>query len=177
MVPICSSMCFLISCISLIFKVYLDVPYATDPEIIFPVVIIPAGQYCIPQQSQVDSYARPNMRELIRTGPSFQPALVPFPHAAAATAFGPPLNLYPSVYTRPANPEEPPPSYTEIFPDSNPSASGFNPTPLPFSPPPYTTMDSSPAHHYHTPQCPTPEYPSATGYWQSTANPESYSTK
>lgn len=158
-------------------KVYLDVPYARDPEIIFPVVIIPAGQYSFPQPNQVDSYASQNRRESIGTGSAFQPAFVAFPPVPAATAFGPAPNVYPSVYTQPANPVEPPPSYTDIFPDSNPSASGFNPSLLPFSPPPYTVMGSSPAPHHHTPECPTPECPGAAGYWQSPANPDFYPTK
>lgn len=151
------------------FKVYLDVPYATDPEIIFPLVIIPAGQHSIPQQNQADSHANQRARSNQHT---FQPALVHLPNLPAATAFGPVPNLYPGVYTLPANPEEPPPSYTDIFPESNASASGFNPSLLPFSPPPYTTMDSSTAAQHLTPEC-----QSTSGYWQSPACPESYPTK
>ncbi|KAM9446699.1 arrestin domain-containing protein 3-like isoform 1-T1 [Clarias gariepinus] len=119
-------------------KVYLDVPYAKDPEIIFPLVIIPAGQYCFPQQNSVDGNLNLNTREAMSTVSTVFPGPVAFPHVSTATAFEPAQNLYPCLYPLPANQDEPPPSYTDIFPDSN-SASGFSPSMFPCMPPPYTT--------------------------------------
>ncbi|XP_072521181.1 arrestin domain-containing protein 3-like [Salminus brasiliensis] len=115
-----------------VLKVYLDVPYARDPEIKFPVFILSAGQSIAPwpSQSNFQPYG-PN--------PPPQPAFGPSPPGAA---FGPPAGLYPSLnpspsYPQPIDPEDPPPSYTDIY------GSG--------SPPPYPAMDypdlSTPHHH------------------------------
>ncbi|XP_066512563.1 arrestin domain-containing protein 3-like [Hoplias malabaricus] len=178
-----------------ILKVYLDVPFASDPEIKFQVFILPAGQ--------------PGQRNKTKYGPSppqaaFGPSSTPqagFGPSPPSTSFGSALGLYPNLnpspaYPSPTNPVAPPPSYTDVFPNQNQTVPGFQTASSapPFNPPPYSAMGypGPPAPEQHpaprAPEfCPNPSAPGygqaggAPGHWPNSGNPtnqqEPYLTK
>ncbi|XP_072521180.1 arrestin domain-containing protein 3-like [Salminus brasiliensis] len=184
-----------------VLKVYLDVPYASDPEIKFPVTIFSAGQHLAPWPSQPNFQPQPAFGPHPPPQPAFgphpppqpafgphpppQPAFGPHPPPQPAygpsppgAAFGPPPGLYPSLnpspaYPQPTNPDAPP-SYTEIYPNQNQAVPGFQPAPA-FNPPPYSAMGypgpSAPQQH---PAPSAPEFcpnPSAPAYDQAAGGP------
>ncbi|XP_076853833.1 arrestin domain-containing protein 3-like [Brachyhypopomus gauderio] len=158
-----------------ILKVYLDIPYARDPEVLFPIIILPADQYFIPQRNEAGVCASAEMGKPGWSSYPSQPA--PSPCPPAASTFGPAPGLYPSLHTpQPANPEGPPPSYTDIFPTSIAVTSGLHPSPLPsaLSAPPCPPQESttSTASYHH----PVLECPSALGYCQGPLYSEFYPT-
>ncbi|KAI4876563.1 hypothetical protein NFI96_016589 [Prochilodus magdalenae] len=100
-----------------IFKVYLDVPFATDPAITFSVFLLPAHQRLGPCQNQA---YEPNSEPQAAFGPSPPPQATVGPRLSGA-AVGPAQGLHPILYPSPAypqpsSPESPPPSYADIFP-------------------------------------------------------------
>ncbi|KAK1792016.1 hypothetical protein P4O66_001799 [Electrophorus voltai] len=179
-----------------VLKVYLDVPYAKDPTIHFPVVILPAGLFLAPLQSQpgFQPYGNPDASGWSNVPP--QPALGPGPSGAA---YGPAPGLYPNIqpspmHPQPANPEAPPPSYHDIYSNPNPPVPGYNPAPSAptFNPPQYPFMGyPNPTLPHPAPSapefCPNPPAPGygppggEPGYWPSPTNvinqPEPYPTK
>ncbi|KAF4074426.1 hypothetical protein AMELA_G00239240 [Ameiurus melas] len=174
-----------------IFKVYLDVPMASDPEIKFPVIILPAGQIFPPGQNQpaFQPYGNPD-------GPGWNqppPQLALGPSPPGAT-FGPAPGFYSGPYPSPMcpNPEVSPPSYADLYPNLNSTAPGFNPalTAPPFNPqyapmgypnPPVPQQHPVPSAPQFSPGPAGPGYVPAgppPRYWPNpTTQPESYPTK
>ncbi|XP_076853829.1 arrestin domain-containing protein 3-like [Brachyhypopomus gauderio] len=178
-----------------ILKVYLDVPYASDPEIQFPVVILPAGLFLppLPSQQGFQAFGNPDTAGWSNVPP--QPAFGPGPPGAA---YGPAPGQYPNMHPspvppQPVNPEAPPPPYSCIYPNLNPPVPGYNPAPLAptFSPPQYpimgypnpTLLNPAPSAPEFCPNPAPPAYGSSGGEsgWPNSTNqtnqPEPYPTK
>lgn len=170
-------------------QVYVDVPYGSDPEIKFPMIILPASMIVDPRQNQPAFQPYRNPDGPGNQGwnqPPPQPAFGPSPPGAT---FGPAPGFNPGPYPSPIcpNPQAPPPSYEALYP--NPTAPGFNPA-LSFNPQ-YAPMGypNPPVPQQHpvpsAPQfCPGPAGPgydpagAPPGYWPNpTTQPEPYPTK
>ncbi|XP_048045121.1 arrestin domain-containing protein 3-like [Megalobrama amblycephala] len=110
-------------------KVSLDVSFASDPAVRFPVVILPADWQGLPAGFQ--SYPPP------------QPNLVPYPAGQPP----PYAELYPNLYDPTALPH--PGAAAGLYPDPNAELPGFHPTPsAPVYDPNQSTKESSPNVSY-----------------------------
>ena len=113
-----------------VFQVYLDVSFALDPEVTFPVVILPADQQCPPWQ-----------------GPpgAFQPYLPPQPNFVPYPGGQPPpyAELYPNLNNPSALPY--PGAAAGLYPNPNAMLPVFYPTQsAPVYDPNQSTKESSP---------------------------------
>ncbi|XP_051751443.1 arrestin domain-containing protein 3-like [Ctenopharyngodon idella] len=111
-------------------KVSLDVSFSSDPEVIFPVVILPADQQYPPCQGPPVGF---------QPYPPPQPNLVPCPGEQPP----PYAELYPNLYDPTALPH--PGAAAEVYPDPNAMLPGFHPTPsAPVYDPNEKTLESYP---------------------------------
>ncbi|XP_028836673.1 arrestin domain-containing protein 3-like isoform X2 [Denticeps clupeoides] len=129
-------------------KVYLDVPYASDPEVLFPLVILP-----------VTKHYGPGL-----TGPFS--GMSDFPSAYPAYPPPPGPGIYPSLFPsgvqpQPANPGMPSPSSKQETYPTAPAAGPYPTAPGPYPVPP------APGYYLN---------PAAPGPYTSPSVPESYLT-
>ncbi|RXN34095.1 arrestin domain-containing 3-like protein [Labeo rohita] len=111
-------------------KVYLDVSFASDLEVILPVVILPPVQQCPPWQGPPGGF---------QPYPPSQPYLVPYPGELPH----PPAGLYPNLYDPVVLPH--PGAAAGDFPNPNAFQPGFYPAPsAPVFDPNQSTKESSP---------------------------------
>uniref|UniRef100_A0A671KU88 Arrestin C-terminal-like domain-containing protein n=1 Tax=Sinocyclocheilus anshuiensis TaxID=1608454 RepID=A0A671KU88_9TELE len=113
-------------------KISLDVSFASDPAVTFPVVILPADQQCPPWQGPPRGF---------QPYPPPQPSPVPYPGELPP----PPSGLYPNLYDPTVLPH--PGAAAGVYPNPNPHAiqSGFHPAPsAPVYDPNQSTKESSP---------------------------------
>ncbi|KAM4616440.1 arrestin domain-containing protein 3-like [Polymixia lowei] len=141
-------------------KVYLDISFAFDPEVIFPLVIVPAGFTSIPQPGgavgpyPAGAFGGPCNSDF----PSPAASMGPYPVSSGPGAYGYPAVPSPSDFPGysaqpPAYPANPPmyAGQPAMYPAQPPAMGGgyFNPMPQQASPygSPFSSSSSSPVHH------------------------------